>query len=104
MARAPVWFLYIVRAADNSLYTGITTNVSRRLSEHADGGVGKTKRGAKALRGKAPLTLEYSYEIGNRSEAQKIECQVKKLSKVNKEKLVAGSAELESLLTIGVVE
>ena len=44
----------------------------------------------KALRGKRPLILEYSCQIGNRSEALKIEHQVKKLSKIKKEQLITG--------------
>ena len=98
MPNSPLWFLYIVRGADKSLYTGITTDVSRRFSEHSGIGSGDTSRGAKALRGKQPLILEYTYQVGNRSEALKIEYQVKKLSKVKKEQLVRGEVNLDFLL------
>ena len=98
MSNEPVWFLYIVRGSDKSLYTGITTDVSRRFSEHS--GLGRDGKGkaAKALRGKRPLVLEYSCEVGDRSEASKIEYQVKSLSKNEKEELVAGKIELYCLL------
>ena len=98
MSDSSIWFLYIVRGADKSLYTGITTDVARRFSEHSGTGSGDTTTGAKALRGKRPLILEYSCQIGNRSEALKIEYQVKKLSKIKKEQLITGAANLAFLL------
>ena len=98
MSDSSIWFLYIVRGADKSLYTGITTDVPRRFSEHSGIGSGDTSKGAKALRGKRPLILEYSCQIGNRSEALKIEYQVKKLSKIKKEQLITGEANLDVLL------
>tara|TARA_B100001029_G_C14934323_1_gene379499 strand:+ start:448 stop:756 length:309 start_codon:yes stop_codon:yes gene_type:complete len=98
MSNKPIWFLYIIRGADKSLYTGITTDVSRRFSEHSGLGRDGKVKAAKALRGKRPLALEYSCEIGNRSEASKIEYQVKKLSKSEKEELVAGRLSLRCLL------
>ncbi|MGP6213224.1 DNA damage response exodeoxyribonuclease YhbQ, partial [Escherichia coli] len=45
------WYLYLIRTADNKLYTGITTDVERRYQQHQSG------KGAKALRGKGELTL-----------------------------------------------
>ena len=98
MSDSAIWFLYIVRGADKSLYTGITPDVARRFSEHSGIGSGDTSKGAKALRGKRPLILEYSCQIGNRSEALKIEYQVKKLSKNKKEQLITGEANLDVLL------
>ena len=98
MSDSSIWFLYIVRGADKSLYTGITTDVPRRFSEHSGTGSGDRSKGAKALRGKRPLILEYSRQIGNRSEALKIEYQVKKLSKIKKERLITGEANLDFLL------
>ncbi len=77
------WYLYLIRTAKGSLYTGITTDVERRFSEHSGG-----QKGAKALKGKGPLTLEFSLPVGGRSNALKLEYQVKQLSKLNKEKLI----------------
>ena len=98
MTDSSIWFLYILRGADKSLYTGITTDVPRRFSEHSGTGSGDTSKGAKALRGKRPLKLEYSCRIGNRSEALKIEYQVKQLSKIKKEQLITGELGLDVLL------
>lgn len=80
-----VWFLYLVRNKYGHLYTGITTDINRRFNEHSEGG----NRCAKALRGKGPLTLAFSCEIGSYSDALKLEAKVKKLSKIQKESLIA---------------
>jgi putative endonuclease len=86
--------LYIVRCADGSLYTGIATDVERRLREHETGG-----RGAKFLRGKGPLRLEYSTQLGDRSTASQMEYRVKRLERGQKEELIAGRCSLADLLT-----
>lgn len=85
--------LYILRCADNSLYTGIAIDVSRRFAEHQEG-----KRGARYLRGRGPLQLVFSCEAGDRSRAARLEHRVKRLSKVDKEALVSGSVNLDSLI------
>lgn len=77
------WFLYLVRTAKGHLYTGITLDVARRFAEHQAG------KGAKALRGKGPLTLVYWELVGARSAALKRELAVKALSKARKEALVS---------------
>ena len=84
-----VWSLYVLRCADESLYTGITTDVSRRLREHQDGG-----RGARYLRGRAPLTLEFSVVVGDRGAASRAEYGVKRLSKREKERLLRSPESL----------
>nr|WP_228005963.1 GIY-YIG nuclease family protein [Xenorhabdus sp. BG5] len=76
------WHIYLIRTRDGSLYTGITTNISRRFMQHAAG------KGAKCLRGKDPLTLVYQSQVGNKGVALKMEYRVKKLSKQQKERLV----------------
>jgi len=76
------WFLYLIRCKTGQLYTGITTNVQRRLTEHQCG------KGAKYLRGKDPLQLVFQQEIGSRSEALKIESTIKKLPKEAKETII----------------
>ena len=80
------WFLYLIRFGGGELYTGITTDVARRLDEHRAGG----RKGAKCLRGKGPLELVFQQEIGARSAALKAERRVKRLPKAAKEQLVAG--------------
>lgn len=79
-----IWSLYLVRTNKKSLYTGITTDVSRRFSEHQGGGV----KAAKSLKGKGPLLLEFQIEVGDRSSALKLEYKVKRLSKNKKEQLL----------------
>lgn len=87
------WFLYLVRTADNALYTGISTDVARRLQQHQQG------KGARFLRGKGPLTLAFSVEVGERAAALRAEYRIKQLSKPQKEQLVAGVLAFERLLT-----
>jgi len=85
--------LYLVRCNDGSLYTGIATDVSRRLKEHSD-----SRRGAKFLRGKAPLTLVFERELGDRSVATKVEHQVKKLPRHEKADTSILSARIDDVL------
>lgn len=78
------YFVYIVRCSDNSLYTGITTNVSRRVDEHN----GKGKKGAKYTSMRQPVYLVYSAECENRSLASKEESRIKKITKKEKEEFI----------------
>ena len=77
-----MWYLYILRCGDGTLYTGITTDVERRLEEHRQG------RGAKYTRGRGPLELAYQEECGTHSEALKREYAVKQLTREEKEDLI----------------
>ena len=85
------WFLYLIRTADNRLYTGITTDTQRRLLQHLAG------KGARALRGKGELTMVFAEKIGERSLALRIEYRIKQLPKREKERLVAGEVALADL-------
>ena len=76
-----IWYLYIVRCGDGSLYTGITTDVSRRLEAHRRG------KGAKYTRGRGPLELVYQQLCGTHSDALRRELEVKALSRTQKEAL-----------------
>ncbi|MEJ2315905.1 MAG: GIY-YIG nuclease family protein [Gammaproteobacteria bacterium] len=76
------WWLYLVRCRNGTLYTGITTDVKRRFEEHCKG------TGAKYLRGKAPLTLEFHCIVGDRSDASRLEYFVKRLDREQKEALL----------------
>ncbi|MBW3163148.1 GIY-YIG nuclease family protein [Ferrimonas balearica] len=84
------WFLYLVRTRSGHLYTGITTDVERRFAEHQAG----APKGARALRGKGPLTLVYQSPAGSRSDALKAEYRIKQLSKSAKEALVSSQVPL----------
>ena len=77
-----VWYLYMLRCGDGTLYTGITTDVPRRLETHRAG------KGAKYTRGRAPLELVYSEECGDHSAALKREIAVKKLTRQEKENMI----------------
>lgn len=74
----------MLRCSDNSLYTGITTNVERRFSEH----LAKNKKGAKYTASRTVLSVEAVWEAPDRSTASKIESQIKKLPKSKKEELI----------------
>ncbi|KYN87060.1 hypothetical protein ATY35_12440 [Vibrio cidicii] len=78
------WSVYLIRTRLNALYCGITNNLERRFSQHQLG------KGAKALRGKGPLVLEWSYPVGDKSTALKIEHHIKSLPKRDKERLIKG--------------
>ncbi len=93
MKSKPTWFLYLIRCADNSLYTGITIDLDRRFTEHQSQG----KKCAKYLRGKSPLTLVFTTEVGTKSDASRLELRLKKCPKATKEKLVAGLIAVESI-------
>jgi putative endonuclease len=74
------WSVYIVKCKDGSLYTGITTNIDRRVKQHNLG------KGAKYTKARTPVTLVYVASGFNRSTASKEECRIKSLSR--KEKLL----------------
>ena len=85
------WFLYLVRTADNALYTGITTDVARRFLQH------QTGKGAKALRGKGELQLAFSAPVGDRSLALRMEYRIKQLTKRQNVRLGTGDGSFEAL-------
>jgi putative endonuclease len=76
------WFVYIVRCSNDSLYTGITTDIDRRIEQHNSG------KGAAYTRSHRPVRLTYSETVENRSSAAKRESELKKLSKQDKELIV----------------
>jgi len=76
------WFLYMIRCKGGFLYTGITTDVERRFIQHQAG------KGAKYLRGKAPLELVFQKSVGSHSQALKLETTVKKWPKKIKEAVI----------------
>ena len=94
---AAQWSLYLIRTAQASLYTGVTTDVQRRFAEHENRD--KKNKGAKALRGKGPLKLVFKIAVGNRSDALKLEYKVKKLSRTDKQRLISRTSKLEELIT-----
>lgn len=79
-----MYYVYIARCKDNSLYTGFTSNVEKRIIEH-----NTSIRGAKSVKGKLPVELVYKEALGNLSEALKREREIKGWRKDKKEKLIA---------------
>ncbi len=79
-----MWYLYILRCGDGTLYTGITTDVEKRLEAHRSG------KGAKYTRGRGPLELAYREVCGSHSDALKRELAVKALPREEKQALIAG--------------
>ena len=84
------WYFYIVRCKDNSLYSGIATDVKDRVREHNSG------NGAKYTFSRRPVTLVYSERHNNVSEARKRELQVKEWTRIKKERLIVGFPRLRS--------
>ncbi|HLC38923.1 MAG TPA: GIY-YIG nuclease family protein [Patescibacteria group bacterium] len=85
------WFLYILRCSDNSLYTGITNNLQKRIKKHNQG------YGSKYLLGKRPVKLIYSEKYKDQFLARKREVQIKKWRKEKKELLIKGFPRHHSL-------
>ena len=83
------WSVYMVRCGDGTLYTGIATDVRRRIGEHRR----RDGRGAKYLRGRGPLRLVFVRAIGSRGLALRIESRIKKFPKARKEALIARGAD-----------
>lgn len=77
-----IYVVYILRTSDNTLYTGVTNNLKKRLEKH------KKKKGAKYLRSFNSFTLVYTEDHKTKSDALKREYALKQLSKKEKEKLV----------------
>lgn len=83
-------YTYILKCSDNSLYTGWTTDIEKRVKSHNSG------KGAKYTRGRGPVLLKYFETFETRSEAMKRECEIKKLSREKKLKLISeGSGRYE---------
>ena len=97
MARAD-YYLYIVRCNGGTLYTGIATDVRKRLEEHRSG-----RRGAKYLRGRGPIQLVFAEVAGDRARASQLEYRVKKLPRSEKLALIDGRRDLAELLKDQVV-
>lgn len=76
------YFVYILRTSGNTLYTGYTSDLEKRMEKHRNG------KGAKYMRGFENFELVYTEELATRQEAMKREYELKQLTKAKKEKLV----------------
>jgi len=83
-ADKPIWSVYMIRTVDGCLYSGVSTDVSRRYGEHLAGG----PRTAKYLKAHRPQALVFCKPIGSRSLAQKVEYRLKRLSRNQKETVI----------------
>ncbi len=77
------WFLYVVQCSDGTLYTGVTTNIERRIREHNE-----SPRGAKYTRGRRPVTLVYSVSCKDQMHALREEYRFKSLPRKEKLKII----------------
>ena len=78
-----IWFVYLLRCRDDTLYCGITPDLGKRLEQHRSG------KGAKYTRGRGPLELVYQEEVASHSEALKRELAIKRLSRQEKLQLIS---------------
>lgn len=85
MTPEPRYSVYILRCSDETLYTGISLDPSKRVSEH-----NTSPKGAKYTRSRRPVKLVYQEGCGTKSDALKREAAIKKLSRIQKEALVTG--------------
>ena len=79
-----MWYVYMIRCSDGSLYTGVTTDIKRRISEHSSG------KGASYTQGRTPVTLVYNERRPNRSKAMKREAEIKSWPRGKKSDLIKG--------------
>lgn len=77
------YFVYIVRCADDTFYTGWTNNLVRRIAAHNGG-----KNGAKYTKSRRPVTLVYAERMQSKSDAMAREYEIKQLSRKEKERLM----------------
>lgn len=94
-----MYHLYILKCADRTLYTGITTDLERRVVEH-----NSAKPGAKYTFSRRPVELVYSKKFKNRSSASKEEARIKNLTKLEKLKLIKRSQKINKLYNINIVK
>lgn len=80
-----MYFIYILKCSDGTLYTGYTNNLEKRIEAHNDG------KGAKYTRSRRPVEMVYSEKFRSKSKALKREWEIKKMERVDKLWLVAGN-------------
>ena len=90
-----MYYIYMLRCKDNSIYTGITTDIERRMQEHFT----KNEKCAKYTFRHEALKLEKLWQTENRSLASKLEFNIKRLNKSQKEKLIIDKNSFEELLS-----
>lgn len=94
------YFVYLLRCTDNSLYTGITTDVKRRFAEHLAGGT----KGAKYTKNHTPREIVAVWHAENRSVASKLEWRLKHLTKKQKEVLCVAPERLAEFVSLEAIQ
>ena len=89
-----VWHVYMIRCGNGNLYTGITTDVERRFSEHQAAG----SRAARYLKGRGPLSLVLAAETRDRATALRVERRIKGFSRARKERLIQDPSSLRKII------
>jgi putative endonuclease len=87
MATPSLWYVYMLHCSDGTLYTGVTTDLERRLREHNRG-----PRGARYTRARRPVTLAYHEVAASRAAACRREWELRQLSRGQKQALVSSRA------------
>lgn len=90
MTDARLWYLYIVETADSTFYTGITTDLTRRMKAHNSG------HGAKYTAKRGPVVLLAAWQTIGQGQALKLEIRLKRLSRDRKQRLIASGNDFES--------
>lgn len=89
------WYMYVLECSDGTFYTGITTDVKRRLYEHNN-----TSKGAKYVKARRPAAVIYSTDFENRSAAAKAEYKFKKLTRPQKANIIYGHTDIRAALKL----
>lgn len=90
----PRFTVYLLRCRDGAIYAGVTTDLDRRLAQHA----GRRRGGAKFLRGRGPLRLVLARAVGSRSLAQAVEARLKQLPAARKRAIAARPSRLDPIV------
>ncbi len=88
------YFIYMIRCKDNSLYTGMTTDLDRRMKEHLERG----KKGAKYTASHYAIKMEIAWRTDDKIKASKLEYHIKTLTKGQKEELIVNPEKLDIFL------
>ncbi len=88
-----MYYIYLVRCQDNSLYTGITNDLKRRIEEHLN----KSEKCAKYTKSHQALKLEMAWQTENKQLAAKLEYAIKRIPKQQKEDLISGKIEFKTI-------
>lgn len=94
MDKEKEYYVYIIRCKDNSLYTGITTDLKRRMEEHIE----KGKKGAKYTASHQVVRMETAWKTKDKTRASKLEYHIKSLKKPQKEELIKDYKKLKEFL------